>query len=184
MRRNFLQEKVLLFKIKKRDAEAYGQVYDLYSPRIYRFIYFKVSNQDEAEDLTSETFLKCWQYLTSENDNEIDNLSAFIYRIARNLVIDFYRERAKVETMNERELLEKIEEKKNSLAEVEKIIDKANIEKHLRLLKDEYREVIELRYIEEFSVGEIAKILDKTRGSVSVLIYRALQTLREVMGEK
>src|SRR3989338_5724102 len=90
-----IQEKLLLLKVRKKDPDAFGQIYDLYVTSIYRFIYFKVANRADAEDLTSEVFLKIWQYLIDCED-EIDNLRALIYKFARNLVIDFYRERAKI----------------------------------------------------------------------------------------
>ena len=89
-----LKEKYLLFKAKSfNDAEAYGQIYDRYIERIYRFIFFKVSNQSDAEDIASETFLKVWQYI--KEGQPVKNLNALLYSVARNLIIDYYRLRVK-----------------------------------------------------------------------------------------
>ena len=64
------QEKLLLIRLQKKDPEAFAQIYDLYVTPIYRFIYFKVSSKQDAEDLTSEVFLKIWQYI-AETDHTI-----------------------------------------------------------------------------------------------------------------
>lgn len=179
--KNWLKEKLLLLRLKKKDPEAFGEIYDLYVSKIYRFIYFKVSSIEEAEDLTSEVFLKTWQYVS--DGKEIENLNAILYKIARNIVIDFYRDRTKKEVLEE-ELLVKAAVKDDELEKLQINLDMKDIEKSLRELKDEYREIIILRFIEELSISEIAEILEKSKGAVRVLIFRALETLKEVLEEK
>ena len=175
-----IQEKLLLLKVRKKDPDAFGQIYDLYVTSIYRFIYFKVANRADAEDLTSEVFLKIWQYLIDCED-EIDNLRALIYKFARNLVIDFYRQRAKRELIGDEEMMLKVEDSRqqNILSQIETKSDLGNIEIVLAGVKDVYREVLVLRYIEELSISEMAKILEKSKGSVRVLLHRALKIVRE-----
>ena len=91
-----LQERWLLQKIAvKKDADAFATIYDSYIDQIYRFIYFKVGNSTEAEDLTSTVFLNLWKYLTDTKKKNIESVSGLIYTIARRLVVDLYRERAK-----------------------------------------------------------------------------------------
>ena len=181
--KGWLKEKLLLLRLKKKDPDAFGEIYDLYVSKIYRFIYFKVSSVEEAEDLTSEVFLKTWQYVS--DGKEIENLNAILYKIARNIVIDFYRDRAKKEILEE-ELLVKaeVEVKKGELEKLQMNLDLKDIEESLRELKDEYREIIVLRFIEELSISEIALILEKSKGAVRVLIFRALETLKEVLENK
>jgi len=176
-----LSEKLLLLKLKSKDPEVFGQFYDLYAERIHRFIYFKVSSREEAEDLTAETFLKIWEHIFG--NKKIDHLNAFTYQVARNLVIDWYRKRAqaKVVTAPEEELVN-IPDTRQSVDEKLSIdLDVAAMEKYLRQLKDEYQEVIILRYIDELSVGEIAKILGKSSGAVRVLSHRALTAIKELI---
>ena len=176
------QEKLLLLRLKKKDPEAFSKVYDLYVTPIYRFIYFKVATKQDAEDLTSEVFLKIWQYV-NETEDEIENLRALLYRSARNLVIDFYRRNAKKDITQDMEVLSNIsdERQQSLLSRIETEFEMKNIEKVLRRLKDEYREIIILRFIEELSITEIADILDKSKGSVRVLLHRALKVLRELL---
>lgn len=179
---NWLKEKILLTRLKKKDPDAFSEIYDLYVSKIYRFIYFKVSSVEEAEDLTSEVFLKTWQYI-NEGKGEIKHIGALLYRIARNIVIDYYRERAQKEKMND-ELTDDLEIASDELRKLNVNLEMENIEKNLRKLKDEYREVIMLRFIEELSISEIAQVLEKSKGAVRVLIFRALETLKEILNQE
>lgn len=178
------QDKFLVIRLRKKDPEAFSKIYDLYITPIYRFIYFKVSSRQDAEDLTSEVFLKVWQYITT-TDEEIENLRALLYRSARNLVIDFYRRNAKKDFAQDTEILENIQDDKQQslLSQVEVKIDMKNIEKILRQMKDEYREIIILKFIEELSIGEIANVLDKSKGSVRVTLHRALKVAQELVNK-
>ena len=184
MKPSKFQEKLLLLRLKKKDPEAFSQVYDLYVTPIYRFIYFKVATRQDAEDLTSEAFLRVWQYIT-ETEERIENLRALLYKIARNLVIDSYRQKAKKGLTQYSEVLDNIEDKRQQslLNQIETEFEMKNIELVLRKMKDEYREVIILRFIEELSISEIAKILDKSKGSVRVLLHRALKVTRELLDQ-
>lgn len=180
--RNKLKEKLLLYKIKaKRDPEAFGEIYDEYVEKIYRFIYFKVSSEQEAEDLSSEVFLKAWNYLISDNKS-VKSIGALLYTIARNRVIDHYRQK-KLMT-EEAEELAKMMPTMSALDELERQSDMARVYKALAKLKDEYKEVVVMRYLDELSVGEIASIIDKTQNNVRVLIHRSMNALKEILEEE
>lgn len=184
MKPSNLQDKLLLIRLKKKDPEAFSKVYDLYVTPIYRFIYFKVSSRQDAEDLTSEVFMKMWQYVTQTED-DIENLRALIYRSARNLVIDYYRKNAKRDIAQDDEVLAQVEDEKQQslLSEIDTRIEMKNIEKVLRKMKDDYREILMLRFIEELSINEIANILNKSKGSVRVTLHRALKIARELISK-
>lgn len=184
MKDNSLQDKYILFKAKNKDPQAFSKVYDLYVERIYRFIYFKVSRQEEAQDLTSEVFLKTWQYII--DGKEIKNLNAFLYKIARNLVIDHYRKESKREISLDKEAIEQQEMTAvlDQLKQVEAKIEVEKIEEKLKGLKDEYREVIILRFVEGLAIKEIAEIVEKKSGAVRVILYRAINTLKDLMSEE
>jgi len=182
MKNNFLKERLLLFKAKNKDPEAFAKVYDLYLDRIYRFVFFKISNIEEAQDITSEVFLKTWQYIIDGN-NEVKNLNAFFYKIARNLVIDHYRKSSKKNVSLED--IKMLEQEKAGIEDLPKkvqvILEIEKVQARLNDLKDEYREAIILRYIEGLSISEIAEIVEKKKGAVRVILYRALNTLREML---
>ena len=179
-----LDAKIILLKLKNKDKDAYAQFYDLYVDRIYRFIFFKVNSEIEAQDLTSEVFLKLWQYLKDEK--EIKNLNALVYTIARNKIIDFYRQKSKKEE-NEEALGPDhhpiIDEKIDLKKERELDSDLASILGGLKNLKDEYKEVLVLRFLDELSISEISEVLKKPNLSIRVLIHRATKALKENVQE-
>ncbi|MFH1029721.1 MAG: RNA polymerase sigma factor [bacterium] len=176
------KEKILLVKINSKDEKAFAEVYDLYMERIYRFIFFKVSNIEDAEDIASEVFFKAWQYI--RDGKEVNSINGFLYSIARNKVIDYYRKNSKVKQISlDHSDAEKIKDDKGE--DVEKKIDtEIGFEKlngFLEKLKAEYREALLLRYVDDLSIPEIAEILGKSNGNIRVLIHRALEALREMM---
>ena len=184
--RNRLAEQILFLKVKNKDKEAFGKFYDLYISRIYRFIFFKVNSVSDAQDLTSEVFLKLWQYI--RDGKKIENLNALIYMIARNSVIDFYRQRSRKdgreELIEEKHLPQIIDEDSDLASKMEISTDVQTMLKGLENLKDEYKEVIVLRYLDELSITEISDVLNKTKGSVRVLIHRALNVLKQSVGNE
>lgn len=175
-----LKEKFLLFRIRaKKDPDAFGDIYDAYVTPIYRFIYFKVSSAEQAEDLTSETFLKAWRYLIEKRD--VQSLQAMLYNIARSVVIDYYRvsaqERGNASLDDVPESF--LDDKKSArlLREIDTNFETTRVLETLRGLKDEYREIVVLKYFDELSTGEIAKILGKTASNVRTTLHRATKTL-------
>ncbi len=182
--RSSLKEKFLLFRIRaKKDPEAFGAVYDAYVKQIYRFIYFKVSSAEQAEDLTSEAFLKAWQYLKEKRD--VPNLQALLYSVARSVVIDHYR--ATVCERGTVSLDETIADERTDVAsekflkDMETKFDTTLVLERLRHLKDEYRDVVIMRYLDEMSTGEIATVLGKNASNVRVLLHRATKALSDAI---
>lgn len=180
--KNPLAKKILFLKVKNQDKEAFGQFYDLYVNRIYRFIFFKVNSVSDAQDLTSEVFLKLWQHLNE--GKEVKNLNSYIYIIARNSVIDFYRQRVKDSVTVSQENSPEISDEQADLMKKQVLdSDWSQVLKSLKKLKDEYREIIILRFLDELTIREIASVLNKSNGSVRVLIHRALKALKENLNE-
>jgi RNA polymerase sigma-70 factor (ECF subfamily) len=180
------KERIALAKIRLGQEEAFSDFYDLYVEQIYRFIYFKVSSVEEAEDLTSESFMRLWQYIL--NNQEVSNIKALLYRIARNLVIDFYRDKGRG---LEIELADNTEDESpdtpisDNLADVIDIkITMEVVQGALGKIKDNYREVVVMHYVEQLDISEIAEILEKTEGNVRVLLHRGITELKKVLSAK
>ena len=192
------KDRQLMGRLKRRDQEAFVLAYDENVKEINRFIYFKVGNREEADDLTSLIFLKAWNYVQSKNLLEAKTLRALLYKIARNAIIDHYREQgARPELSFEANLdeegelkdgVEFIKDEKSDARTLEEKIDKdselALIKKNLPLLKEEYRELIIMRFINDLSLEEIAEINQKSRGSIRVSLHRALKALKELIEEE
>ncbi|KKR91176.1 MAG: RNA polymerase, sigma-24 subunit, ECF subfamily [Parcubacteria group bacterium GW2011_GWC2_42_12] len=180
-----IEEKLLLYRIKQSDKDAFIRAYDLYVDQLYRFIYFKVGNREEAEDLCSAMFLKTWHYILENSLKDQKTLKALFYKISRNLIIDHYRKTKGKETMSldDEKGIKITDEKQNLNNDIELKADLLVLESKLPELKDEYREVIILRFINELSIKEIAEVLDKSRGNVRILIYRSLNALKELLSQ-
>lgn len=178
---------VILLKMRHYNKEmsnsrkTYTEIYDKYVKKIYRFVLFKVSSIEIAEDLTSEVFMRGWQAF-KENHDKIENIQAFLYQIARNLLADHYRHEAKAQLISV-EYAPPISDSKQDLEEMSFIqSDLDQVKAALANINDDYREVIVWYYLDELKVPEIAKILNKSEPAVRVLIHRALQALKAELG--
>jgi RNA polymerase sigma-70 factor (ECF subfamily) len=162
--------------------KIFSGIYDQYIEKIYRFIFLKVSSQETAQDLTSETFLRgleAFQKSQSPNPGEmkIENMQAFLYQIARNLVTDFYREKGKTQLVSA-ENMRIIDPRENLEEKAEFNSDLEQIKANLASLKEDHQEVIILHYLNDLSIKEIAQTLNKPEGTIRVMIHRGLKELR------
>ena len=175
-------EKNHIRQAKKGNQEAFGLLYNHYLPQIYRFIFLKVSNRTEAEDLTHEVFLSAWQNLPNYKYEGFP-FSSWLYQIAKNATIDFYRTAKKnlpIELVNE-ELVKfspRDPEELNTLLELEMI------KICIRRLKPEYQDVLIMKFVEDLSHEEIAAALEKSQGAIRLIQHRAIKELRELYGQE
>jgi len=178
------QEKEILKRIKNGENEAFGELYDFYAPKIYRFVRLKVDSQENAQDLTSEAFLRTWKYLQKQRKIR-ERFQSLLYKIARNLVIDFYRSRSTREILIEDNLEEFFNAEDNEKSDdlTLRQEDTKEIKRALVQINPNYQDVITWYYLNELSISEIAEILEKKEGTVRVLVHRAVKSLRNVMGE-
>jgi RNA polymerase sigma-70 factor (ECF subfamily) len=190
---NKISEKIILFKLRvNKDPEEFAKLYDIYARRIYSFVFFKVSNKEEAEDITSEVFLKAWRYISEKKT--IESFSGLLYKLARNSIVDLYRlktGRKEVSSLQENEdgdIIDSIENKELWSANLEdKIGEKIEIENiiaALKKLKQEYREVITLRYVDELDISEISEITGKGGVAIRVTLHRGLKKLKDLLEKK
>ena len=157
----------------------FEKIYDQYIDKIYRFIYIKVSSEEIAQDLCSETFLRCLEVL-KRNQQKIENIQAFLYRIARNLVIYHYKEKAKVQFVS-LDSVPIIDPRTDLEEETSISSDIDTIKLAMLNLKQSYQDVIVCYYIDDLSIPEIAKLLNKSQVSVRVTLHRALKSLKTDM---
>lgn len=171
------RQQFLLFRVFRfQDTKAYSELYDLYVARIRRYVFFKVPRSEDADELTAEVFLRGWEYATS---SKVEHPGALFYRIARNVIADFYRRRQ--ESVSIDEVGDMPDTKSPSISDQVDSKDEADrLLSKLKLLKEEYREVIIMRFLDEMSIGEIALALEKNQTNVRVLLHRAKKALKSL----
>lgn len=159
--------------------QQFTKLYNDHLEPIYRFCYLKVGSKSDAEDLSQEVFLKLLEYLKEKHqEQKIENMRAFIYQIARNLIVDHYREKGRAPLP----LGEEIKEITPSKEEPEKLpilsSDMRDISRALMKINQDYADLVIWHYIDDLSIPEIAKITGKNEGTVRVGLHRALQALK------
>ncbi|MBI2591470.1 MAG: RNA polymerase sigma factor [Candidatus Brennerbacteria bacterium] len=174
-----LEDKELTKKAKQGDAEAFGLLYDKHLNQIYRFVYLKVSSKQIAEDLTQQVFLSAWQNINSYQQQGFP-FTSWLYRIARNAVIDHYRTRRSNVDL---EAVAEVASSFDLVGELEVKLELEKIKSALVGLPADYQDVLVMRFIEELSHQEIAAALDKSEGAVRVLQHRAINSLKKILNK-
>jgi RNA polymerase sigma-70 factor (ECF subfamily) len=159
-------------------TDEFIKLYDEMADQLFRHCFYKVSNRELALDLVQETFTRTWQYISA--GKEIGNIKGFVFKVANNLIIDEYRKKKMVslETLQEQSGFDAPtqEHKKTILhIEVETIIG------HVNKLDPKYRDVILMRYVNDYSPKEIAHLLGQSENAVSVRINRGLKKIQEML---
>ena len=157
--------------------QSYLKSYEELADPLFRHIFFRVHTKEVAQDLLQDTFTRVWQYISE--GKTIDNMKAFLYRTAHNLVIDYYREKKEVslDAMHE-EGFDAPDTRSNSPyvgAEM------AQFEKALATLPEDYREAVRMRLVEDLTPEEIAEVLGEKANAVSVRIHRGVEMIRKEM---
>ena len=175
------EEGGLVHRAKSGDCEAFAKLYDAYLDRVYRYVYFRVSDDLTAEDLSSQVFLKAWESLDHYQMNG-SPFVAWLYTIAHNLVIDHYRTRKELVGLEE---IAPLASEDDSLDEqVGVMFDLKMMREVMQFLNEEQQQVLTLRFIAEFSTEHIAKVMGKREGAVRALQMRALQMMAKHMQER
>lgn len=162
----------------RKDQEKYFlEIHSgLYEP-VFRHCYIRVTDREKAKDLAQETFIRVWKFI--QNGGQIDNVRAFTYKIANNLIIDEYRK-------HKTESLDELEEKGFEIAgeddeSVKKPAETANALRVISRIDSKYRDVLIMRYVDDLTIGEIARIVGETENTVSVRIHRGMNMIKEMI---
>lgn len=173
------EESKLIKRAQAGDNEAFGQLYDSYFNPIYRFIYYKVFSKETTEDLTSDTFMKALNRIGSYKMDK-GRFNSWLYQIARNTVIDYYRTRKEDVDLDD---VFDVPHDDRTVEQLDALTNLASVEAYLKALPARQREIITLRIWEEKSFKEIADILGGTENSIKMAFSRSIRQLREVCGE-
>lgn len=179
------KEKFFLFRIRVfKDEQAFALLLGIYATSLQKFLYRKLPTQADVEDAYSTLMLRLWEYAIQ---TPIQHFSGLAYTIARGIVAEFYRQREGKEIVTIAEETEGGVHPESAFSgeHIQKNIDVQLVTQGIKALKNEDdREALLLRFVEGYSVKEIAQFLGKTENATSVLIHRALKKVRTLFEKK
>ena len=171
------QVRLLVERGQHGDREALEQLYLLHFDRIYSYLHMSVGNRHDAEDLTTQTFLKMLEAIGRFEWKSVP-FSAWLFRIAHNLAMDFFRAGKRVQPEEEVPELPGSEEASAEFHALHSI-GRSSMLDLIADLSPEQRQVLTLKFVFNFANGDVAEILGKTEGAVKSLQHRALATLQK-----
>jgi RNA polymerase sigma-70 factor (ECF subfamily) len=160
------------------DQEAFGALYERYVGRIYNYIYYRTGNQFDAEDLTARVFFRALRHIGNYTDRGLP-FSAWLYRIAHNLVANWHRDNSRRKEIPLEEILlvrPNGEHPESALVQNEEI---ENLMRVIQCLPEERQQLLILKFVEHLSNAEIGQIMGRTEGAVKSLYHRTLLSLRD-----
>jgi len=158
-------------------SHLFQQAYEDYSDAIFRYCLVRIQQRELALDLTQETFIKTWEYLS--DGKKVDNLRAFLYRVANNLIIDYVRK--KKESSLDKLMEQGFDAPAEDRNTIHNALDAKYVIRMLGQIDEKYRTVILLRYVDDLPIKEIAEIVGKSENVVSVRIHRGVQQIKKLI---
>ncbi len=171
-------EAAVVQRATKRDEQAFAELYNTYVDRIYRYIYYKVSEPAEAEDLCGQVFLKAWEAIDRYTWTGYP-FSSWLYRLAHNLVVDHYRTRR--ENLPLDDALITHEGPIDPEVALAHSLQAEELRRAIKQLTGEQQQVVYLKFIEGYDNAEIANAMNKKEGAIRALQYRALHSLQQII---
>lgn len=172
------EERRLVQRAIAKDQGAFAELYDRHVVRVYRHIYYLVGDAREAEDLTAQTFLKAWEAIGRYKERGAP-IVAWLLRIAHNLTVSYLRSKRDHSELDDAY----VDQKRGGNPEevLEQSSDERSVREAVMQLRDEQRQVIMLRFVEEMGYQEVAQMIGKSVPAVRVIQHRALGNLRKIM---
>lgn len=168
----------LITKAKEGDKDAFGQIYNLFYTRIFRYCKFNLAHgPDEAQDICQETFLKTYKSLSKFTEKKGGSFQAYLFRIATNLIIDFKRKKKDVPLKDYQDF-----EAADDLGEqIDKNWENQKLKNAIDKLKQVERQIVILRYFEDLTTAEVAKVVGMRQGALRVRSHRILKKLKDLI---
>ena len=168
----------LVVRAIERDQEAFGELYDRHVVRVYRHIYYMVGNAAEAEDLTAQTFLRAWEAIPRYQVRGAPFVS-WLLRIAHNMGVSYLRSKRESSQLHDGIVDDKM--RRDPESAYEQTAEEELVRAAILKLREEQRQVIILRFIEDLDYREVAEIIGKSVAAIRVIQHRALNALRKQM---
>lgn len=172
----------------KTDRDAFGLLYERHVTAIYRYVYYRVGSVEDAEDLTARVFARALKHVHNYNDRGVP-FTAWLYRIAHNVVANFHRDNSRHPAVP----LDEVDELRSHTHEshdgddsdhdqrIDSERERERLLRAIRLLPEERQHLIVLKFVEQMQNAEIGQIMNRSEGAIKSLYHRTLLQLREVM---
>jgi RNA polymerase sigma-70 factor (ECF subfamily) len=167
----------LLVEWAKDDSTAFGVLYERYVQKIYNYVYYRTGNHHDAEDLTSRVFYRALAHITQYTDRGVP-FSAWLYRIAHNLVANWHRDRGRQKVVPLDEYMASSFRSDAPEAMTESLEEEEILLQSIRELPEERQQLLVLKFVEHLSNAEIGEIMNRTEGAIKSLYHRTLLSLR------
>jgi len=178
--KNDSQEESILIERAKTDKEAFGQLYERYTGRIYNYVYYRTGNAADAEDLTARIFERVFNHIGNYQDQGVP-FSAWLYRIAHNLVANWHRDRSRRKIVSIDDVSQWVVTDHGPEFATQLMQDKEALLEALGRLPADRQELLILKFVERLSNAEIGDIMGRSEGAIKSLYHRTLLALREDM---
>jgi RNA polymerase sigma-70 factor (ECF subfamily) len=162
----------------KEDPLAFGALYERYVGRIYNYIYYRTGNHQDAEDLTARTFYRALKVISRYVDRGAP-FSAYLYRIAHNIVANWHRDNSRRQVVSLDELVTGTQKKDGPAALAEEREEQDLLLQAVRQLPPDRQQLLILKFVEHMRNAEIAEVMGRTEGAIKSLYHRTLVALRE-----
>jgi len=172
-----MDDEKALIERAKTDPDAFGEIYELYAERIYNYVYYRTSNHAEAEDLTSRVFERALKHISRYEDRGVP-FSAWLYRIAHNLVANWHRDRSRRQILSLDSISQWHFHEDGPELETQLVEDKETLLAAIQRLPADRRELLIMKYVEKLPNAEIGDIMGRSEGAIKSLYHRTLLSLR------
>lgn len=171
----------ILILAARGDRDAFGALYERYVDRIFNYVYYRTGNVSDAEDLTARVFQRAMNHIHTYSDRGVP-FSAWLYRIAHNLVANWHRDRSRRQEipLSDAPLVARGDQPESNLVHTQQ---RESLLRLIRSLPAERQTLLILKFVEHLSNAEIGEIMDRSEGAVKSLYHRTLLAMRDQIGE-
>lgn len=162
----------------KTDEAAFGELYARYVEKIYSYIYYRTSNHHDAEDLTARVFHRALRHIPTYEDRGLP-FSAWLYRIAHNLVVNWHRDTSRRTILPLEDLVLRAASRQAPEAVVERRDEADQLLQLIRRMPEDRQQLLVLKFVDRLSNAEIGEIMGRSEGAIKSLYHRTLLALRE-----
>ena len=177
-----VNEDDILVSASRGDRQAFGALYERYVERIYNYVYYRTGNLHDAEDLTARVFQRAMNHIHNYTDRGVP-FSAWLYRIAHNLVANWHRDRSRRQEIPLSDVPVIPSKDERPEANLVRSQEQDSLMRLIRQLPSERQTLLILKFVEDLSNAEIGQIMGRSEGAVKSLYHRTLLALRDELGD-